>query len=108
MRYFSGVAINSGQNILFENGHCHGGHGLFIGSARGRTNNTVKNVTFTDIVVENSQQSVRIKAFSGANETIDHITYRSIKMKGGDDYGILVDQLYSGVDGQPKKKEQKK
>jgi polygalacturonase len=95
------VAINSGQNIIFKNGYCHGGHGLSIGSVGGRTNNIVKNVTFTDTVMENSQQSVRIKTISGANGTVDGITYRNIVMKGGDDYGILVDQSYNGVDGQP-------
>jgi polygalacturonase len=86
------VAINSGQNILFENGYCHGGHGLSIGSVGGRTNNIVKNVALTNTVMENSQQSVRIKTISGANGTVDSITYRNIEMKGGDNYGILVDQ----------------
>lgn len=47
--------------------------------------------------MENSQQSVRIKTISGANGTVDGITYKNIKMSGGDAYGIIVDQAYNGV-----------
>lgn len=54
------VAVNSGQNILFKDGFCSGGHGLSIGSVGGRDNNDVRNVTFEDVVMERSQQSVRI------------------------------------------------
>lgn len=96
------VAINSGKNILFENGFCSGGHGLSIGSVGGQTNdNAVLNVTFSDSVMEKSQQSVRIKTVSGATGTVDGITYRNIAMSGGDDYGIIVMQSYNGVDGEP-------
>ncbi|ETS73906.1 endopolygalacturonase C [Pestalotiopsis fici W106-1] len=96
------VAINSGKNIVFENGFCSGGHGLSIGSVGGQTNdNAVRNVTFRDSVMENSQQSVRIKTISGANGTVDGITYSNIAMSGGDDYGIIVMQSYNGVDGEP-------
>ncbi|KAF3013316.1 hypothetical protein E8E14_011116 [Neopestalotiopsis sp. 37M] len=96
------VAINSGQNIIFENGFCSGGHGLSIGSIGGQDNdNAVRNVTFRDTVMENSQQSVRIKTISGANGTVDGITYSNIAMSGGDDYGIIVMQSYNGVDGEP-------
>lgn len=54
------VAVNSGQNVLFKDGFCSGGHGLSIGSVGGRDNNDVKNITFEDVVMERSQQSVRI------------------------------------------------
>lgn len=57
----------------------------------------MKNVTFTDSVLEKSQQSVRIKTVSGANGTVDGVTYRNIQMSGGDAYGIIVDQAYNGV-----------
>jgi polygalacturonase len=46
----------------------------------GRTNNVVQNVTFRDTIMENSQQSVRIKTISGANGTVDNINYRNIVM----------------------------
>lgn len=92
------MAINSATNVVFTNGYCHGGHGLSIGSVGGRTNNIVKNITFSDTVMENSQQSVRIKTVSGANGTVDSVTYKNIVMKGGDDYGIIVMQSYNGVE----------
>ncbi|KAI0006985.1 glycoside hydrolase [Xylariaceae sp. FL0662B] len=95
------VAVNSGENIWFSDGFCSGGHGLSIGSVGGRTNNVVRNVTFTDTVMEDSQQSVRIKTISGANGTVEDITYRNIAMSGGTDYGIIVMQSYNGVDGEP-------
>ncbi|KAI1084766.1 endopolygalacturonase PGa [Whalleya microplaca] len=95
------VAINSGENIWFSNGFCSGGHGLSIGSIGNRTNNVVRNVTFTDTVMEDSQQSVRIKTISYANGTVEDITYRNIAMSGGTDYGIIVMQSYNGVDGEP-------
>jgi polygalacturonase len=40
--------------------YCSGGHGLSIGSVGGRTDNVVSNVTFTDSVVVNSQNGVRL------------------------------------------------
>ncbi|KAM0817579.1 putative Glycoside hydrolase [Seiridium cardinale] len=95
------VAINSGKNIVFENGFCSGGHGLSIGSIGGQTTNIVTNVTFSDTIMEKSQQSVRIKTISGATGTVDGITYRNITMSGGTDYGIIVMQSYNGVDGEP-------
>lgn len=54
------VAVNSGQNVLFKDALCSGGHGGSIGSVGGRTNNIVNNITFENILFEKSQQSVRI------------------------------------------------
>lgn len=54
------VAVNSGQNVLFQDGFCSGGHGISIGSVGGRTNNDVTNITFENVIMEKSQQSVRI------------------------------------------------
>lgn len=54
------VAINSGENVIFRDGFCSGGHGISIGSVGGRSNNDVKNITFENVVMEKSQQSVRI------------------------------------------------
>lgn len=54
------VAVNSGQNVLFKDAFCSGGHGLSIGSVGGRTNNIVKNITFDNVLFKDSQQSIRI------------------------------------------------
>jgi polygalacturonase len=101
------VAINSGSNIYFSSGFCSGGHGLSIGSIGGQTVNVVSNVTFADSTVQKSQQSVRIKTISGANGTVENITYRNIFLDNADvnkdysDYGIIVMQSYNGVKGSP-------
>lgn len=58
------VAVNSGQNVRFQDGYCSGGHGISIGSVGGRTNNYVNNITFENVVMEKSQQSVRIVSSS--------------------------------------------
>lgn len=117
------VAVNSGQNVLFQDGYCSGGHGISIGSVGGRTNNEVKNITFENVVMEKSQQSVRIvspfvsslelrrqpsklisttqKTISGANGTVSDVTYRNISISQGTDYGIIVTQSYNGEKGSP-------
>lgn len=65
------VAVNSGQNVLFKDGLCSGGHGGSIGSVGGRTNNVVHNITFEDVQFVNSQQSVRI--VSGSSSLVRRI-----------------------------------
>lgn len=54
------VAVNSGENVVFRDALCSGGHGLSIGSVGGRTNNVVNNITFENVEIEKSQQAVRI------------------------------------------------
>jgi polygalacturonase len=49
------LAVNSGENIVFSNGYCSGGHGISIGSVGGRSDNVVKTVTISDSTVVNSQ-----------------------------------------------------
>ncbi|TID21016.1 endopolygalacturonase C [Venturia nashicola] len=96
------VAINSGSNIIFEQGFCSGGHGLSIGSVGLVANPPfVSNVTFQDTIMEKSQQSVRIKTVTNATGTVDNITYRNIQMSGGSAYGIIVMQSYNGKNGHP-------
>jgi polygalacturonase len=68
------VAINSGQNIYIAGLTCSGGHGLSIGSVGGRDDNTVKNVTFADSSISNSQNGVRIKTVYGATGYVSSLT----------------------------------
>ncbi|KAK2614720.1 hypothetical protein N8I77_001525 [Diaporthe amygdali] len=98
------VAVNSGQNVLFKDALCSGGHGGSIGSVGGRTNNIVNNITFENILFEKSQQSVRIKTISNATGEVSNITYRNIVIDSESDnadYGIIVTQSYNGVKGNP-------
>ncbi|QDS71995.1 hypothetical protein FKW77_001696 [Venturia effusa] len=115
-------AMNSGSNIVFENGFCSGGHGLSVGSFGLIMNSTgismnstglpsnatgpvkppvISNVTFRDCVMEKSQQSIRIKTNANAIGAVTNITYRNIAISGGTSYGIVVDQAYNGVHGHP-------
>ncbi|KAK6498386.1 hypothetical protein TWF481_010977 [Arthrobotrys musiformis] len=96
--------VNTGKNIAMTNSFCSGGHGLSIGSVA--DGSVVKNVTFENIVVEKSQQAVRIKTVSGAVASVSDITYRNIQINGGNltdvvDYGIIVDQSYGGTKNSP-------
>ncbi|OJJ46023.1 hypothetical protein ASPZODRAFT_16619 [Penicilliopsis zonata CBS 506.65] len=92
------VAINSGENIYFSGGTCSGGHGLSIGSVGGRSDNTVKNVTFIDSTVTDSENGVRIKTVYDATGTVEDITYSNIKLSGISDYGLVIEQDYENGD----------
>lgn len=88
------VAVTSGTNIEVKNMYCSGGHGLSIGSIGGKSNNTVDGVTFSDSVVINSSNGVRIKTNSETTGSVSNITYRNITMSGITDYGLDVQQDY--------------
>ena len=89
------------QDILFTDGFCSGSHGLSIGSVGGRSNNEVRNVTFSNSRVVDSQQAIRIKTISGATGSVTGVTYRNVTFAGITKYGIVVDQSYNGDKGQP-------
>ncbi|KAL1849832.1 hypothetical protein Daus18300_013145 [Diaporthe australafricana] len=87
------VAVNSGSNMVFENMYCSGGHGLSIGSIDSGV--TVKNVTFKDSSVVNSDNGCRIKTDAdGSDSTVSDITYSNIVLSGITDYAIDVQQDY--------------
>ncbi|EPS29213.1 Endopolygalacturonase [Penicillium oxalicum] len=92
------VAVNSGTDITFSGGTCSGGHGLSIGSVGGRDDNTVDTVTFTNSVVKNSVNGIRIKAKSGETGAIKGVTYSGITLQSISKYGILIEQNYNGGD----------
>ncbi|CAK7231791.1 hypothetical protein SBRCBS47491_008049 [Sporothrix bragantina] len=92
------VAVNSGTSITVENSVCSGGHGLSIGSVGGRDDNTVDTVTFTNNVVKNSVNGIRIKATEGDTGTIKGVTYSGITLSAISKYGILIEQNYDGGD----------
>jgi hypothetical protein len=88
------VAINSGTNLYFSGLYCSGGHGLSIGSVGGRDDNTVKNVTFVNSQVLNSQNGVRIKTVYGATGSVSGVTYSGITLSGITNYGVVIEQDY--------------
>ncbi|KAJ4422619.1 hypothetical protein N0V82_002738 [Gnomoniopsis sp. IMI 355080] len=88
------VAVTSGMQVSVSNMYCSGGHGLSIGSIGGKSDNVVDSVTFSDSVIVNSQNGVRIKTNSGTTGSVSNITYRNITMSGISDYGLDVQQDY--------------
>ncbi|KAJ5543918.1 endopolygalacturonase A [Penicillium frequentans] len=88
------VAINSGENIYFSGGTCSGGHGLSIGSVGGRSDNTVKNVTFTSSTVSDSENGIRIKTVYDATGSVTDVTFSDITLSGITDYGVVIEQDY--------------
>ncbi|OJZ80658.1 glycoside hydrolase family 28 protein [Aspergillus luchuensis CBS 106.47] len=95
------VAVNSGENIYFSGGVCSGGHGLSIGSVGGRSDNTVKNVTFYNSEIKSSQNGVRIKTIYGDTGSVSEVTYKEITLSDITDYGIVVEQNYDDTSESP-------
>ncbi|KAJ4264296.1 hypothetical protein NW762_005492 [Fusarium torreyae] len=92
------VAVNSGKNIIFSGGYCHGGHGLSIGSVGGRDDNVVDNVQFLNSQVVNSANGIRVKTMKNKTGKVNKVTYSDITLSGIDKYGILIEQNYDGGD----------
>lgn len=88
------VAVTSGTHITVSDMYCSGGHGLSIGSIGGKSNNTVDNITFSDSVLVDSSNGVRIKTNSGTTGSVSNITYRNITMSNISKYGLDVQQDY--------------
>jgi polygalacturonase len=107
------LAVNSGENIVFSNGYCSGGHGISIGSVGGRSDNVVKGVTVSDSTIVNSQNGkfpplcfspstrltnlragVRIKTVYGATGSVSDVTYSGITLKNISKYGVVIEQDY--------------
>ncbi|KAF2659044.1 glycoside hydrolase family 28 protein [Lophiostoma macrostomum CBS 122681] len=97
------VAVSSGaSNVTVRNASCDGSHGLSIGSVGSDT--TIKDISFYDSVVKNSQNGVRIKTVSGAtNSVVQNIVYQNIALSNISSYGIIVEQDYlnGGPSGTP-------
>ncbi|KAI2959164.1 CAZyme family GH28 [Aspergillus niger] len=81
------ITITGANNIYFSGGVCSGGHGLSIGSVGGRSDNTVKNVTFYDSDIKSSQNG--------------EVTYKEITLSDITDYGIVVEQNYDDTSESP-------
>ncbi|KAF3290037.1 hypothetical protein TWF132_007233 [Orbilia oligospora] len=98
------------KNILIDDrdGDTLGGHntdGFNVNNADGVFITNVR-VYNQDDLVEKSQQAIRIKTVSGAVASVSDITYRNIRINGGNvtdvvDYGIIVDQSYGGTKNSP-------
>ncbi|KAJ9413116.1 glycoside hydrolase [Fusarium oxysporum] len=97
------VAINSGKNITFTNGHCSGGHGASIGSVGNKS--IVENVFISKTMIESSENAIRIKTIAGATGSVTDVTYEDITLRDIDKYGMVFrqDYLNGGPTQQPTK-----
>jgi polygalacturonase len=97
------VAVTSGANISISNMYCDGSHGLSIGSVGGKSNNNVTSISFTNSVILNSQNGIRIKTNSNTTGFISNILYENIRMENISNYGIDIQQDYlnGGPTGNP-------
>ncbi|KAI9642836.1 hypothetical protein NHQ30_008570 [Ciborinia camelliae] len=97
------VAVTSGSNILVTEMTCLNGHGLSVGSVGGKSSNVVSNVTFSNSIVQDSENGCRIKSNAGTTGTINTVLFKNIKMSNIKYYGIGVQQDYlnGGPTGRP-------
>ncbi|VDC06226.1 unnamed protein product [Peniophora sp. CBMAI 1063] len=93
------LAFNSGSNLLFENNHCTGGHGISIGSISG--SKSVSGVTISGNTVTESMYGMRIKVDTDATGTVSDVTYSGNSISANDKYGFLITQSYSEDFGTP-------
>ncbi|XP_018321596.1 polygalacturonase-like [Agrilus planipennis] len=88
------LAVRSGNNIHFSNGHCYKGHGLSIGSIGNRTNNVVQNVYISNSQLVESDIGVRIKTVWNCTGLVTGIHYDNITLIGIKKYGIIFHGNY--------------
>lgn len=94
------IAINYGSNIVFQNNHCSGGHGISIGSIS--TGSTVSNVLISGNTVTNSMFGMRIKVKADATSgAVSNVVYEGNTISGITYYGFLITQSYSTNFGVP-------
>ncbi|CAE6451101.1 unnamed protein product [Rhizoctonia solani] len=87
------IAINKGSNIIFQNNHCTGGHGISIGSVA--SGSTVSGIQITNNTITNNVQALRIKTDADATSgSVSGVTYKDNTASGCTDYGVIIDQSY--------------
>ncbi|CAK5266671.1 unnamed protein product [Mycena citricolor] len=94
------LALNSGNNIVFEDNTCANGHGISIGSIA--TGKSVTNFKALRNTVTNSLYGIRIKVQASAkNAKVSNVLYDGNKLSGISSYGVLITQSYPANDGKP-------
>ncbi|CAK5266656.1 unnamed protein product [Mycena citricolor] len=94
------LALNSGNNIIFEDNTCANGHGISIGSIA--TGKSVTNFQALRNTVTNSLYGIRIKVQASAtNAKVSNVLYSGNKLSGISSYGVLITQSYPANNGKP-------
>ncbi|CAK5282083.1 unnamed protein product [Mycena citricolor] len=94
------LALNAGNNVVFEDNSCAGGHGISIGSmASGKSVTNFKALRNT---VTNSLYGIRIKVQASATGAkVANVVYDGNKLSGITSYGVLITQSYPANNGKP-------
>ncbi|GAA5951190.1 hypothetical protein JCM10213_003605 [Rhodosporidiobolus nylandii] len=88
------IAINDAENLTFQNNYCSGGHGISIGSIK--TGKNVDGVTIKGNTVVDSQQGLRIKTYSGAEDaSVSNVVYDGNTVTNASKYGVVIQQDYT-------------
>ncbi|KAG8707503.1 hypothetical protein FRC11_007390, partial [Ceratobasidium sp. 423] len=94
------LAINNGDNIIFQRNTCTGGHGISVGSVA--TGKTVSNIHITSNKIVNNDQALRIKTFATATSgSVSNVIYKDNTATGCHKYGVIIDQSYPSTLGTP-------
>ena len=86
------------RNIVFRRNTIGTGHGITIGSEMSAG---VVNVTFEDIIMDQTNVGIRLKSQRGRGGVVEDVTYRNIHMKSIDAECVQVTLNYdsNGVEG---------
>ena len=86
------ITVKSGStNVLVENIHCKGSHGITVGSI---WDDDVTNVTYRNCTLEDCGAGPRIKGRSQGNATIRDVRFENIKLHGRVQKAIQVNMDY--------------
>ncbi|KZV83749.1 pectin lyase-like protein [Exidia glandulosa HHB12029] len=89
------VTVGSGgQNVVFRNSYCYGGHGLSIGSlGKGGSVASVHDILIENVIMDNELYGARFKSWTGGAGIAQNITWRNIVVKNVP-FPIYVTQNY--------------
>ncbi|CAK5271711.1 unnamed protein product [Mycena citricolor] len=94
------LALNSGNNVVFQDNSCANGHGISIGSIA--TGKSVTNFKALRNTVTNSLYGIRIKVQASATGAkVAGALYDGNKLSGITSYGVLITQSYPANNGKP-------
>ncbi|ERL88067.1 probable endopolygalacturonase I [Dendroctonus ponderosae] len=89
------VAVNGGSNMVFENLHCNGSHGLSFSIKNG----DVSDIQFLNSKVEYSNNVIHIKTHNdGDTGSIKNVLYKNIEFTGIDKFAISIQENYPSGD----------
>lgn len=85
---------SGGQNVVFRNAYCYGGHGLSIGSlGKGGSVASVHDILIENVIMDNELYGARFKSWTGGAGIAQNITWRKIIVQNVP-FPIYVTQNY--------------